>query len=319
MESVGSQKNNQPWRPIGGEFERHILPLLGNRKVCDLTTPEIVRFQRDITIGKTRADIKTRKFGRAIVEGGKGAATRTVGLLGGIMSFAVSEGIIAANPVRGVKRAADDRREVLLTLEQYRLLGAALAKAEEVREPWQSIAAVRLLALTGCRRGEIESLRWDDVDIAGRCLRLSDTKTGKSLRPLGSHAAAILNKLARSGPFVLPGRDPKKSFVGLPKAWRRLLRIARELGDGAPTIEGLTPHGLRHGFASIAAGLGLTEITIAALIGHSAATVTGRYIHHVDTVLCAASDRVSAQIAAAMDSQNGAAESADVVAFRKQT
>jgi integrase len=75
-------------------------------------------------------------------------------------------------------------------------------------------------------------------------------------------------------------------------------------------MAGLTPHCLRHGFASIAADLGLTEITIAALIGHSAATVTGRYIHHVDSVLCPAADRLSAQIAAAM---NGREIGADIV------
>ena len=291
-----------------GRIERHILPLLGSRKVRDLTTPDIVRFQRDVTVGRTTADVKTRKFGRAIVEGGRGAATRTVGLLGGIMSFALSEGIIASNPVRGVKRAADERRDVRLSLEQYRTLGAALGKAEDGMELWQAIAAMRLLALTGCRRGEIETLRWDEVDIPGRCLRLSDSKTGKSVRPLGAPAASVLNNLTHSGQFVLPGRDPRKPYVGLPKAWRRLLKIAREFGADTVSMAGLTPHSLRHGFASIAADLGLTEITIGALIGHSAATVTGRYIHHVDLALCAAADRVSAQIDAAMNGRDIGAE-----------
>ncbi len=80
-----------------GRIERHILPLLGNKKVRDLTTPDITRFMRDIVTGKTAADIKTGFRGRSIVEGGAGTAARTVGLFGGILSFAVSEGVIPAD------------------------------------------------------------------------------------------------------------------------------------------------------------------------------------------------------------------------------
>jgi integrase len=289
-----------------GRINRHIIPLLGNRKVRDLTTPDIARFMRDVIAGKTATDEKTGFRGRAIVTGGKGVAARTVGLLGGVLSFAVSEGIIGANPVRGVKRPADERREVRLSPEQYRALDEALITAERNGVAWQAVTAARLLALTGCRRNEIAELRWADVDLAGRCLRLSDSKTGKSVRPLGAAAAAILADLPRSGPLVLPGRDPERPFSGLPKAWLRII-------SSAPDLEGVTMHGLRHGFASFAADLGMTEITIAGLLGHSSATVTGRYIHHVDTALCAAADRVAARIAAAM---NGGEEGAEVIAFR---
>ena len=301
-----------------GRIDRHILPLLGTRKVRDLTTPDIVKFMRDVSAGKTAADVKTGFRGRAIVTGGKGAAARTVGLLGSILSFAVSEGVIAANPVRGVKRPADERRKVLVSPDQYRALGAALASAEAVREPWQMVAAVRLLALTGCRRGEIEGLRWDDVDLSGHCLRLSESKTGKSVRPLGSAAAAVLKELPRTGQFVLPGSSGGGHFTGLPKAWVRLLRRADDAEGGSgqkfASLAGLTPHGLRHGFASVAADLGLTEITISALLGHSAATVTGRYIHHVDSALVAAADRVSARIASALGLWS---EGADIVPLRR--
>jgi integrase len=200
----------------------------------------------------------------------------------------------------------------MVSPDQYRALGAALASAETDREPWQVVAAVRLLALTGCRRGEIEGLRWGDVDLAGGCLRLSESKTGKSVRPLGSAAAAALKALPRNGQFVLPGSSAESHFTGLPKAWARLLKRAGEAagdkGEEAASLAGLTPHGLRHGFASVAADLGLTEITISAMLGHSAATVTGRYIHHVDTALVAAADRVSARIAAAMSGEDAGAQ-----------
>ena len=167
-----------------GRIERHILPLLGGRRVRDLRAPDIVRFMRDVTAGKTAADVKTGFRGRAIVEGGAGTASRTVGLLGGILSFAVSEGIIAVNPVRGVRRPADNRREIRLTADQYRALGNVLAEAEAEGENSSAILAIWLLALTGARRGEIERLEWDEVDLDGRCLRLTDSKEGKSIRLL---------------------------------------------------------------------------------------------------------------------------------------
>ena len=258
-----------------GRIERHILPLLGDRKVRDLTTPDIARFMRDVSAGKTAADVKTGKWGRAIVEGGKGTAARTVGLLGGVLSFAVSEGIIPVNPARGVKRPADERRNVRLSAEQYRALGMAIARAERAGESWHATALMRLLALTGCRRGEIETLRWADVDFAGQCLRLSDSKTGASVRAIGSAALEILKALPRGGSeFVFPAiraTRMARAYSGLPKAWKRALWSSVANGDG---LAGLSPHGLRHAFASVAHDLGYSEFTIAALLGHSAAGVT---------------------------------------------
>jgi len=302
-----------------GRIERHILPLLGKKKVRDLTLPDITRFMRDVAKGETAADIKTGLRGRAIVRGGTGAAARTVGLLGGILSFAVSEGVIATNPARGVKRPRDQRREVRLTLEQYQTLGKALDKAREEGIIATAIDAVRLLALTGCRRGEIENLRWDEVDLAGHCLRLSDSKEGKSIRPLGNASIELLERLykakkkkesgAKANPYVLPGYAHDKPFSGLPKAWLRIKEKAENDEKGALPAD-LTPHGLRHAFASIASDLGYTEPTIAALIGHAAGSVTSRYIHHLDAALLSAADRVATHIADALD---GKMESAEIV------
>ena len=218
-----------------GRIERHILPLLSDRKVRDLTTPDIARFMRDVSAGKTAADVKTGKWGRAIVEGGKGTAARTVGLLGGVLSFAISEGIIPVNPARGVKRPADQRRNVRLSAEQYRALGMAIIRAERAgRGSWHATALMRLLALTGCRRGEIETLRWADVDFAGQCLRLSDSKTGASVRALGSAALEILKALPRGGSeFVFPAIRATRmatAISGLPKAWKRALRTSEPDG-----------------------------------------------------------------------------------------
>jgi hypothetical protein len=139
-----------------GRVERHIIPLLGRRPVKDVTSTDVRTFQRDVTAGKTAADVKTKARGRAIVTGGRGAATRTLGLLGAIMEYAVGLGYRSDNPVRGVRREADRKRKIRLDDEGYRRLGTRLAAAERAGIRWQAVDAIRLIALTGCRRGEIE-------------------------------------------------------------------------------------------------------------------------------------------------------------------
>lgn len=289
-------RNGRPKKPASltideGRIDRHIDPLLGSRMVKDLTTADIYRFMRDVTAGKTAAVAASAKLrGKVIVTGGAGTAVRTVGLLGGILSYAVSEGIIEVNPARGVKKPTGVRRERRLVPEEFHKLGEALTEAEAEGETPQILQAIWLLALTGCRRGEILGLRWSEVDTIGKCLRLSDSKTGASVRPIGT---AVFNLLARIGgqdksPYVLPAARGVGCFGGLPRGWNRITQRAG--------IEGVTPHTLRHSFASVAGDLGFAESTIAALIGHSAGSVTSRYVHRLDAVLIAAADKVSGAI-----------------------
>jgi integrase len=310
-------KRGQPKKPSTlyvdrGRITRHILPLLGNRLVRDLTLPDIVRFMRNVAAGKTADNVKTGLHGRAIVKGGRGTATRTVGLLGGILSFAVSEGVISVNPARGIKRPADQRRQIRLSAEQYKLLGQALTDASASGAHPATILGIKLLALTGCRRGEIERLRWSEVDLPGHCLRLANSKEGQSIRPLGQAAIELLSGLPKDCEFVLCNRrsagdkTSRRPFCGLPKAWRRIMQNS--------TLADLTPHGLRHAYASVASDLGYAEPTIAALLGHATRTMTSRYIHHLDAALIAAADTVSDRIITALDGRNVA----DIIQLRQR-
>lgn len=202
---------------------------------------------RDVMAGKTAADVKIGFRGRAIVEGGAGTAARTVGLLGGIFSYAVSEGLRPDNPVRGVKRPADNKRDRRLSSENYRALGNALAEAEAEGENPAAVAAVRLLALTGARLGEITNLRSAEIDRNGRAFRLADTKEGASVRPLGAAAVAVLDGLPAAlrydgRTYALPGEGGDRPYGGLPKAIARIMARRAELG-------GITAHVLRHSFA----------------------------------------------------------------------
>ena len=277
-----------------GRVERHIIPLLGRRPITAVSSADIRSFQRDVTAGRTAADVKTGPHGRAIVTGGRGTATRTLGLLGGIMQYAVEREYRGDNPVRGVRREADRKRRMRLDENGYRRLGKRLAAAERAGMHWQAVEAIRLIALTGCRRGEIQRLRRSEVDLAGQALRLGDTKSGYSVRPIGLAVVKALGQAMERGKneFVFPALRGVGHFQSVDKAWRII--AGRRLPD-------VTPHVLRHSFASTGEDIGLSVPTIAALLGHSVSnSVTLGYIHKVDGALISAANRVSERVAAGM-------------------
>lgn len=293
-------KKNSTLYTDRGRILRHIIPLLGTKRVIELTKADVNRFLRDVASGKTATIEKTRKLrGKSIVRGGSGTASRTTGLLGGILSYAVSEGVIDINPVDGIKRPADKRRQRRLTKEEYAKLGKVLNASAEAGETAQVIEGVWLLALSGCRLGEIVNLKWGEVDDAGSALRLVDSKEGPSIRPVGRSFLDYLGKIDRNDDCetVLRPARAGKVFGGLSKGWRRIAKRA--------TFSDVTPHTLRHSFASVAADLGYAEPTIAAMLGHAAASVTSRYMHHLDSVLIAAADRVAQSIFNMMTTENG--------------
>jgi len=128
-----------------GRIARHIAPLIGRRRVWDITRQDVERLRDDVRAGKTATDERTRKRGRAIVTGGPGAATRALGLLGGIFAFALAKGYCDHNPVRGVQRFRDGKQERFLSPAELERLGKALATArierqEPVRDRGDSVA-----------------------------------------------------------------------------------------------------------------------------------------------------------------------------------
>jgi integrase len=277
-----------------GRIERHIKPLLGQLKVAAVTREDVDTFMHDVAGGKTAGNAKTaRKRGLARVRGGRGAASRAVGLLGAIFTYAVRHRMRPDNPVRGVTRFADGKRERRLNDDEYRMLGQALRQAN-AKHVWPAaVAAARFLALTGWRCGEALELRWDDLDLARRSAMLHDTKTGRSVRPLSHAACDVLRSVTRSGELVFPATRGDGRMAGFRKLWNRIAKLG-----GLPTD--VTPHVLRHSFTSLAGDGGYSEPTIAALVGHKGRTITSRYMHAADAVLLAAADAVANRTAALM-------------------
>ena len=209
-----------------GRIERHIKPLLGHRAVKDLTAADLRTFMRDVIAGQDEG--RREDQGRASSDRDRrprhgdadhGTARRHPELR--------SRG----RPSRR-QPGARDRQACLSEADdaaghgRLRPPRRAAARGRTRGECWQGIEAIRLIALTGCRRGEIAGLRRSEADVPGHALRLGDSKTGASVRPIGRAALEVLKgALARSSAaHVFPGiYKPDAAYQGLGEAWNRIV------------------------------------------------------------------------------------------------
>jgi integrase len=299
-------------------IEAHVKPLLGSRPVASLKPADLERFLHDVLKGKTAKKLKPGKRPRGgLTVGGPGVASRTFGMLGTILQRAVRDGLLANNPARGIKRPTEETAPPAFSFDRVKQVGDAMraVEAEEgealaVAKPGTltGLRAVRCLILTGCRRMEILTLQWGDVDFSSRCFRFRDTKTGKQVRPVGraalDHLASFKPSTAKPTDHVVPGASKAGHCVGLPKAWARIADAAK--------ASDVSIHGLRHWFASAAAEMNYSDFVIGGLLGHAKRGVTGRYANTPDAALCSAADRVSQRLC---DALNGKARG-EVVELR---
>ena len=256
-----------------GRVERHIKPLLGKKYIRHVTRSDVEKLRDAVANGKTAADIKTGMHGRAIVTGGTGTANKAISLLGAIFAFAIGRGLRADNPAHGVKMFPTKTHERFLSPVELGRLGDALDEADREGTNPFALSAIRLLVMTGCRKGEILTLQWKHVDFERSCFRLPDSKSGAKIVPVGAAVLTLLEELPQfvGNDYVLPGSKEGEHFVGLPKVWRRI-RARADLSD-------VRLHDLRHSFASVGAAGGDSLIIIGKLLGHRQSGTTARYAH----------------------------------------
>jgi integrase len=274
----------------------HIKPLLGRMRVDKVARADIERMLTDVKAGKTAAPTPKKGERRpgSIVAGGSGVAAQCVALLSTLLAFAVSRGLRSDNPARGIKKPPVRKMDRFLSEEEIARLAAALAtESSRTGDPYPA-AAIRLLLLTGGRRGEILGLRWLHVDFAQRCLRLPDSKTGAKVVYLNPPALEALARLPRveGNPYVFPGKT-ERALGGIDKVWFRVRASA--------SLQGVRLHDLRHSFASMGVAGGLSLPIIGALLGHKHPATTGRYAHLSADPVRAANDVIGMRIAAAMN------------------
>ncbi|WP_085338138.1 tyrosine-type recombinase/integrase [Aquidulcibacter paucihalophilus] len=291
-------KRAATWEQDRSSLHSHIRPLLGSRIAAHLKPSDLAKAQSEIAAGKTAVSaLSGKKRGRLNITGGKTTASRCTIIFQAMMAWAVSRKILVAHPTLGVVRYKIEKRERFISVDEVQKIFEAterLEKRGEVRPEFGLI--IRLLILTGARRGEIQGLQWREVDLARRSIVLPDarSKTGARRIPLSDAAIEVLEGIKRNGDYVFPANRANAASghtVGLPRAWRA---IRDEAG-----LDDLRIHDLRHSFASFAAEAGASLQLIGKALGHTQMRTTERYAHLRDDPLHALVNEIGERVQAA--------------------
>lgn len=296
-------------RDYASIIKLYIRPELGKLKVKDVTFAHAERLHRRVS-----KDAPTR-------------ANRTVAVLSKMFSFAAKTPVAddldppipmrpdGLNPAKGIERNQETKRHRYLSKAEVQ----ALLKALGEHEDQQAANIVRLLILTGCRKGELLSATWSQFDlVAGVWTKPGATTKQKTLHrvPLSDPARDLLKRIwadlvkAAEGKgeqlpndgYVFPGRIRGTHRAAIKHEWREICiaaglvkAIAAIDDEGEPiTVLKTTAriHDLRHTYASMLVSGGQSLPIIGALLGHTQAATTQRYAHLMDDPLRAATAAV---------------------------
>jgi integrase len=252
------------------QIDVEIRPTLGRLKVAEVAFVDVDHLHRTIS-------------GRAPYR-----ANRCIALLSRMFSMAIRWGLRHDNPCKGIERNQEFKRRRYLSADELGRLTKALAEHGDR----QSADIIRLLLLTGARRGEVLAARWSDIDLAAGVWSKPAATTKQKAEhhlPLSDAAWQLLSDLRdrsrTDSEWVFPGQDGARR-KDVKDSWASICRAA--------AITGARVHDLRHTYASVLASAGLSLPVIGALLGHSTPTTTARYAHLFDDPLRAATERASA-------------------------
>ncbi len=287
-------------------IKNHIKPLIGNMPIKSVNCGVLEDLLTDIKVGqKTKSKTKSLKpRGVSVVRGGTYAAKKAIELLSAMFNFAMRYDKLDKNPAQCVKKPKDNVREIFLSYEELPDFGKLLSNEHVVAVYGVWVNVIKLLLLTGCRKTEIQSLKWEYINFDEQYFDFPDTKTGAQKRVFGRGALTLLQELYKyrdpNSPFVFPAtRDSKDGHL---TAAYKMLGVIMNTRDKNNRLifskPGLAIHSLRHTFASIGEYLGISPLIIGGLLGHSKGHIgiTGHYIHTVDKSLRDAADSISLEI-----------------------
>lgn len=306
LDDVRARRKLATAKEYARAWATNVVPELGTKQVAAVTTADVAALHRKLRATPYQAN-------------------RVLALLGSFFSYAEQQGERPkhTNPAHDVEPYPEHGRERFLTPAEVAKLGEVLERAEREglppaptkrRKPEKrkrpetvkhrpksadapkpanpfGVALIRFLLLSGWREGEARTLQWAWIDDARGQVVLPDTKTGKSVRPIGAPALELLDELPRieGSPYVFPGADPARPLADVARLWYAV-RHAAGLGD-------VRIHDLRHSFASAVASAGGSLLMIRALLGHKDTTTSAKYAHLMDDPVRATADATAAQVA----------------------
>lgn len=299
-EAPVSKRTGKPMKALTRSYmlarlRHHVVPILGRKRVSDVIVDDVNDMIRRIAKGETAKDaLSVKKRGRIKVRGGDGAALKVASDLSIIFNYAIEKRVVLANPVTHARKPRAGKRHDFLSAVEFAQIGQALTDLEAEGCNPAGIAILRLILLTGARPSEIEGLSWTEVDLEHQCLRLTQSKTGYSVRPLAQAAAIILAALPRSpSPYVFPATRGDGHFTGSKKIWNQARSKA-----GLP---GRVRYHARHAMATFALADGVDAVSVAAILGHKGPRTTlATYAHVIDKSAAHAIEAVGSKIATAM-------------------
>lgn len=298
-----------------GRIKNHLLPLLGSKIASKITREDVKAARRAIEEGKTARDEKTGWRARSVVRGGAGAARQSIRLLKAVFQWAIGEKLfgITENPVDGISLNGDGKRDVIMGgAKDYRSLFETLERMEAERRVKSSVAdVIRIIALTGARRGEIIGLKWSEVDFDKRQINKPPTrhKAGKKTgepriigmssevisillrQPNGAPESLVFppTRLDAAGREYAPSRKGAEGRLDVSVPWRKIR-------EEANLPAGIGLHGLRHSLASHMAMRGAQEAKLKEQLGHKQSRTVQRYIHWANDARTLLAEEASAVV-----------------------
>jgi integrase len=258
-------------------FAKRINPALGRVAVKELTWAQVNAFHGAMKKTPRRANYVTST-------------------LRALLNFAERVGVRPShsNPCRGVEFFREKARERFLSEDEIAKAGEAIETAErESKLGPHATAGLRLALFTGARSGEITAIEWTHVDWQRRIVRLPDSKTNEPRTiHLSDAAIEVLKTVPRIGRYVIAGAKTDEPYQNLSRAW---ITVRKSAG-----LDDVRLHDLRHSYASLAAGRGVSLQMIGKLLGHKVPVTTQRYAHLARDAVSAINDEIGDAMTAAI-------------------